>query len=296
MESNTIETALIDQELEHATAGLEPYFLEHLKTKVCYKNSLIIVQYINSMRIETNLSDNHRRGVITSLKLLSEYLNNKNFINMTKADVLSYLDSLRKPDEVDTLHKWISTYNQRLVIFIRFFKWLYYSNSEPSKRQKPQVINNIPTIKRKEKSSYHPSDLWTDDDHAIFLRYGLNKRDRSYHAMAIDTSCRPHELLKLKIKDIVFKLEGDRQYAEIVVNGKTGTRAVPLFNSIPFLKDWLQDHPHGRNPSALLFCELGKRMGRQLSRYAIYNIYERYKKIVFPSLLEHTNVPKQDKE
>jgi integrase len=206
------------------------------------------------------------------------------------------LDRLRKPDEFDRLHKWISTYNQRLVAFIRFFKWLYYSDIESSKRQKPLVINNIATIKRREKSSYHSSELWTEDDHVIFLRYCVNKRDRCYHAMAIDTSCRPHEILRLRIKDVIFKTEGDRQYAEIVVNGKTGTRTIPLFNSIPSLKDWIEDHPQGRNPSAILFCGLGKRTGRQISRYAIYDIYERYKKKVLPSLIEDTNVPQKDKD
>jgi len=72
-------------------------------------------------------------------------------------------------------------------------------------------VENIPTIKRKEKSVYIPSDLWTEEDHDIFLRYCLNKRDRCYHAMAVDTSCRPHEILRLKIKEVVFKMAGDRQ-------------------------------------------------------------------------------------
>ncbi len=42
-------------------------------------------------------------------------------------------------------------------------------------------------------------------------------------------AARPHELLKLRIKDVVFKLTPDKkQYAEILVNGKTGTRHIPL--------------------------------------------------------------------
>ncbi len=47
---------------------------------------------------------------------------------------------------------------------------------------------------------------------------------------------RPHELLKLKIKDIVFKSAGNKQYAEVLVNGKTGSRHIPLIDSIPYLK------------------------------------------------------------
>jgi hypothetical protein len=44
--------------------------------------------------------------------------------------------------------------------------------------------------------------------------------------MAKDLSARPHEILNLKIKDVVFKtVDNNRyQYAEVLVNGKTGSR------------------------------------------------------------------------
>lgn len=93
---------------------------------------------------------------------------------------------------------------------------------EPLNRDKPPVVANIPTLKRKEESCYQLSDLWNDDDHIVFLRYCINKRDRCYHAVAIDTSCRPKEILSLRIKDIVFKSKDNLQYAEVLVNGKTG--------------------------------------------------------------------------
>jgi integrase/recombinase XerD len=54
-----------------------------------------------------------------------------------------------------------------------------------------------------------------------------------------DLSCRPHEILRLRIKDIFFKSTPDNnQYAEVLVNGKTGSRHIPLINSIPYLKDY----------------------------------------------------------
>ena len=71
---------------------------------------------------------------------------------------------------------------------------------------KPQFMQGIKPFPRKEKSVYKPSDIWTDEDHILFLRYCPDKRDKCYHAMANDTSERPHKLLNLKIKDIIFKL------------------------------------------------------------------------------------------
>ena len=100
-----------------------------------------------------------------------------------------------------------------------------------------------------------------------------------YHAISRDTSCRPHEIVKLKIKDVVFKTNGNYQYAEVLVNGKTGTRPIPLINSIPYLKDYLDhEHPHPGNPNAPLLSGVGKSLGRHLKAHRIYKIYDEYKK------------------
>jgi integrase len=81
--------------------------------------------------------------------------------------------------------------------------------------------------------------------------------------MSHDTGCRPHELLKLRIRDIVFKSVGDRQYAEVLVNGKTGSRHIPLIDSIPYVKDYLDhEHPQPGNQNAIFLCSTGKSLGR----------------------------------
>ena len=114
--------------------------------------------------------------------------------------------------------------------------------------------------------------------------------------MSRDTSCRPHEILKLRIKDIVFKTTDDKfQYAEVLVNGKTGSRHIPLINSIPYVKDWISDHPQGGNPNAILFCGSGKSIGRPLQIVSLYHIYNKYKNEFFPRLLDNPNVPQEDK-
>jgi len=48
--------------------------------------------------------------------------------------------------------------------------------------------------------------------------------------------------LNLKIKDIIFKVtEEGKQYAELEIRGgKTGSRTLPLINSLPFIKDWIK--------------------------------------------------------
>ena len=108
---------------------------------------------------------------------------------------------------------------------------------------------------------------------------------------ARDLSARPNEILNLKIKDIIFKTSNKFLYAEVLVNGKTGSRHILLIQSIPYIKGWLSNHPSRNNPNAPLFVSLGKRsMGRsQLIMAGLYNIYSRYKEEFFPKLLEDDN-------
>jgi integrase/recombinase XerD len=139
--------------------------------------------------------------------------------------------------------------------------------------------------------------MWTAQDDILFLKYCPSKRDCCYHAISRDLSARPHEILKLKIRDVVFKTTGNYQYAEVVVNGKTGTRPIPLINSIPYLKNYLDnEHPQPSNPNAPLICGTGRGLGRHISIIRIASIYADYKNKVFPKLLESPTVLPEDKQ
>ena len=167
----------------------------------------IIINYINNMRTEVNLSDNYRKDIIKLLCIFSKFNKNKPFNVVTKTDILTFLNSFRRDEATDQMHGWIGTYNIYRIHLLRFFKWLHFPDIEPGKRPIPEVIQNIPSLRRKEKSIYKPTDLWTVEDDLLFLKYCPSKRNKCFHAMAHDTGCRPHELLKLRIKDISFRLQ-----------------------------------------------------------------------------------------
>jgi len=289
--------------IENATDGLSSRCFNYISNRVLpgsrgKENALTICDYMSALRSEINPSDNYRRDNIIMLCDLSIFFSNaKSFKEMTRKDLLSFLDSYRKAENVDPLHKWIGTYNLFRMQLMRFFKWLYYPDVEQKKRLKPPVIENIPQLKRKEKSIYKPTDLWTSEDDSLFLKYCPNSRDKCYHAMSRDSAARPHELLKLRIKDVSFKLAPDRkQYAEILVNGKTGTRPIPLIDSIPYIKDWLSQHPQAANLNSILLCGFGKSLNRAINIRTLDRIYYDYKNEFFPRLLGNTNVPPEDKQ
>ena len=141
------------------------------------ENALVICDYISSLKSETNPSYGYRKNTIILLCKFSIFFKNaKPFKDITPEDVLSFLDSFRKIESVDPMHKWIGTYNLYRIELMRFFKWLYYPYIESDKRPKPEVIQNIPQLKRKEKSIYKPTTDTMATKHSIYTRISNQSR------------------------------------------------------------------------------------------------------------------------
>jgi integrase/recombinase XerD len=288
-------TTFRDKKIMELCNGIPTAYINYLHSVGVKENVLTIIKYIHAIQTEINLSLNYKKDLIKLLTKFSNY-HNKDFEDITRDDIITFLESFRKSEAIDPLHRWIGTYNIYRIHLMRFFKWFYSPDSEPSKRPKPLVFENIPELKRKEVSVYAPTDLWTQQDDLLFFKYCPSKRDCCYHAIARDSSARPHEILKLKIRDIKFKTVGNYQYAEAIVNGKTGTRPIPLINSIPFLKDYLDhEHPQPNNPDAPLICGVNKSLGKHMTNIRLGIIYARYKNLIFPKLLDNPNVLPEDK-
>ena len=62
----------------------------------------IIHNYIEAEKVEINIKESTKADKIKKLCWLSRYLNHKSF-NMTKQDIVNYLDSIRKPDSEDPM-------------------------------------------------------------------------------------------------------------------------------------------------------------------------------------------------
>ena len=166
----------MDRRIDETTAGLAASFAKQLHS-ISEHNASTIIEYIASMKSEVNLADHYRRDLIVMLCRFTKYNDDKTFKDLTRSDILRFLDSFRKTEDQDPLHKWIGTYNIYRIHLLRFFKWLYYPDIEPDNRPKPPIIENIPKLRRKETSVYKPSDLWTQQDDLLFLKYCPTKRE-----------------------------------------------------------------------------------------------------------------------
>lgn len=290
----------LTRKIDSITKSLsKPYFNKILKDLVTtnLENAEIIVDYILAEQTELNIKDSTKEGKIKILVWLSNFHKDKTFKEMTKQDIIDYLNNLRKSSSEDPTNKWIGSYNGRQIVLLKFFKWLYNPEEDFKKRHTPTCMQGVRKLPRKEKTSYKPSDLWEAKEHSIFLKYCPFKRDRCYHALANDMSARPSEILNLKVKDIHFSVtEEGMHYAEVrITQGKTGPRTVPLIDSLPYLKEWLDEHPMGNSSDSFIFVSLGNNYGSKLSLEGLSSHYEYYKSKYFPKLLGDDSVTEYEK-
>jgi hypothetical protein len=97
-----VNNPLFEGRLELATEGLEPSYSNKLKNLLSKTNALTIANYILAMKTEINLSDSYRMIILKALVGLSQFFRNEiSFQTMG----LMFLDSYRKTDTTDPLHK-----------------------------------------------------------------------------------------------------------------------------------------------------------------------------------------------
>lgn len=132
----------LDRKLDAITAGALPHVKQHLLTKISRVNCNVIVDYISALQVEVGPSESYRISTIHALKHFAEFHKPKTFAEMTRQDVVDFLDSLRKPESVDTLHKWIGTYGFYRIILMRFFRWLYAPDLPQRNRPRPPIMEN----------------------------------------------------------------------------------------------------------------------------------------------------------
>ncbi|HET7389740.1 MAG TPA: hypothetical protein VFJ51_02870, partial [Nitrososphaeraceae archaeon] len=108
------------------------------------ENANVICDYILAEQTDINIKESTKEGKIRVLIWLSNYLANKSFRQMTKQDILNYLNNLKKPVSEDPTHRWISSYNGRQMIFNKFFRWLHNPDElNPKHRVTPQCMQGV---------------------------------------------------------------------------------------------------------------------------------------------------------
>ena len=94
---NSSEMITNDRRISLATEGLPLYVDNWLRIKTS-NEQLTISEYVLSLRREANPSQNYTRTQIQALVELSESSKQKPFKQLTREDILSFLDKFRKTE------------------------------------------------------------------------------------------------------------------------------------------------------------------------------------------------------
>jgi hypothetical protein len=142
----------IKQRIVEATSELNKHYVAMVAERMSLKNADILSRFIIAGKKESNISRNTVMTYIDGVVYLENYHQHKDLEKMNKNDIVSFLDSYRKSEAEDSLHRWINTYNLRFQILFKFFKWLYNLkyDDESKKVSIPPVMNGIKRLKRKE--------------------------------------------------------------------------------------------------------------------------------------------------
>jgi len=198
-------------------------------------------------------NDNSERNWINYLKILSlfsDHIGNKKFENVTRDDILSFLDKRKKNIDEDSEKKWIVTWNGYLSRLLGFYRWLCNHEKDKDKWITPEIFASIKRKKNKRISSYSPTDVWNIDELLTVVKYCTNLRDKVILTVSWDMAARNHEMVKLRLRDIVLK----EKYAEATTSWdtKTGSRTAPLIISFPYLRELINHHPFANSSDAFL--------------------------------------------
>ncbi|MDN5845606.1 MAG: phage integrase N-terminal SAM-like domain-containing protein [Candidatus Nitrosocosmicus sp.] len=119
--SNKVEDIIVTRRnIDIVTTHLIPH-ISRILNEVLQNNPInakIICDYIIAEQNEINIKESTKETKIKKISHLSKYFHHqKTFHDMTKDDILDYLNSLRKSSTVDPNHKSIGTWNARQMLF-----------------------------------------------------------------------------------------------------------------------------------------------------------------------------------
>ena len=101
---------IFERRLDEICEGLQSHVKRHLLEKISQENTSSIIEYVLALKTETNLSLVYKEAFVNTLSTLAKFHGgSKSFKNMTRNDILKFLDRLRKTEEQDRKHKWIGT-------------------------------------------------------------------------------------------------------------------------------------------------------------------------------------------
>ena len=231
--------------LEAAVRDLE-------EAEIGKRNKELVLKFHHDLLAE-GLSELRVIKYVRLLKRIAEWLG-KDFDKAEEGDIRRVVAQIEKSE----LQEW--TKQNYKVAIKRFYRWLY--KLPPGKD--PEITEWIrTTVKNNGKKL--PEDLLSEDEVKAMIDATPHTRDKALIAVLWDAGLRVGEAGSLKVKNVIF----DDYGAVLVVHGKTGYRRVRVIWAVPYLMDWLEQHPLKDDPEAPLWVKIWNGKTEAMNYYGI---------------------------
>lgn len=244
-----------------------------------------IKEFIDDIRLKDNLSENRLYYYAVRIRKVAEILGDR-LLTAEAPDMkraISEIASRRHKNGVKYSENTVEDYK---IAVKRFYRWLLSNDSE--------IPENVKWIKKKRVTNRNvkPDGLITEAEMSLMLENCKNARDRALFSLLYDSGCRIGEIMSLTNKDVDF----DQYGAVLSVSGKTGYRKVRVVgNSVSYLREWQNSHPHRNDPDFWLFCGIADNTRDKAMTYddlhsALKKTLKRagIKRRIYPHLFRHT--------
>ena len=227
-------------------------------------NSRLIADFHSYMK-DNAASERHQNNNLKAIIAFAEFLGSKTTFYQisTKDQVTKFLDTKIRSNSEDPENRWITTWNDYLVRIKHFFRWLHNyrikfdqspdHTSSPIDWQTPAFVN-IKKKRTKRLSPYGEHEIWDIEELKTIIKYEPHKRNKAILSLLWDLNGRNHEITLLRIKHV--RLRERYGEGEIPHQAKTGSGPILLTFSLPYVRDWLNEHPFRNTPEARLICSL----------------------------------------
>lgn len=204
----------------------------------------VLKEFSRSMRLN-DYTDLRNHKLTTHIKRIAE----NTLIDLKDAGRKNVEDMIEWIHSQDFAPNTIKDYKIAIRVF---YRWL--RNGSFNSGDYPEEVNWIRTTLKKSHCKL-PNKLLNEDDVKTMIEHARNNRCKAFISLLWETGARVGELIDLTLKDI-----DDHPYGyQIIINGKTGPRRLPLITSGPYISRWLESHPLRNSkqwPNVPLWSEL----------------------------------------
>lgn len=248
------------------------------------ENKELINNFVTYLTARGSKSATIWRHVYCYGKLLRAFGPNVKILEATREEIVRAMANVEK---LDLGHETKVKIKITLKFLYKHYKGedLYY----------PREVAWIKTTRKRE-SQIAPSDLLTEEEINKMIENATNPRDVAIISLLADAPIRSHELLLLRRKHLM--IGASEAYVIIPEGTKTGTRRIPLVNSVPHLVQYLNVFQKIRPEDPLFLHELwnGERKGIRYDalRTMLRKVAAKagIKKRIYPYLFRHTVITK----